>query len=508
MRIAIERILRAIQSGEPITLFGDYDTDGVCGTAMVARFFRDIGIQVHSVLPHRVRDGYGLSVAAVKKLMTERNGLLITIDNGTSAADAVKAAQDAGIDVIITDHHHCPDSLPPAIAVVNPHRPDSTYPYPELCGTGVAFKMLMALRKALRDSGFFADQQPNLMPYLTYVAIATVADVMPLTGENRILVKAGLRSLATSPGTGLAVLMRLANIDPATIDSESIAYRISPRLNAAGRMDDAQIAFNCLYEDDVVRAAEAAEQLDCLNTARQAAEQKILRSLDTPDMKLSIDSSSGIAIGSSDYAIGVVGIIAGRLARLHDKPAVVVSFEHGIGKGSARGISGISVLKILEDCAGHLTAFGGHDQAAGVTVTPEQWPQFQNAFSEAASRYMATRTTSQRPVDAIVDATELTSQLGRDLKRLAPFGVGNPEPVLTVRPLTIHSRRLVGANHLKLRMGNNLVTVDAIGFGLWEHPAAQTAMQHVIGVPELNTWQGETRLQLRLLDLDPKLDWL
>jgi single-stranded-DNA-specific exonuclease len=506
MELAVERIIRAIHTQEPITLFGDYDTDGVCGTAMVARFFRDIGISVSVVLPHRVRDGYGVTAAAVHRMVkAQGRGLLITIDNGTSAHDAVRVAQESGLDVIITDHHSCPEELPPALAIVNPHRLHSRAPYRDLCGTGVAFKLLIALRRRLRESGFFKHTQPNLQQALPFVAIATIADVMPLTGENRILVRRGLQMLAATPGPGLSALMRMAMVAPNTLDTEAVAFRIAPRLNAAGRMGDADIAFQCLFENDAVRAAQAAEVLERHNTERQAAEQAILRQLETPENQEQLRSKSGIAVGSPDYAVGVVGIIAGRLARHFDKPTVVVSFNHGVGKGSARGIMGVSVLEILKDCAGHLVAFGGHAQAAGITVTPEAWPEFCVAFDAAARRHGDGRLPTPTRVDASVDATELTIELGRDLKRLAPFGEGNPAPLLAVRPLAVHGRRRVGNNHLKMRIGNTMTTVDAIGFGLWNHPASQAELHHVIGIPELNTWNGETRLQLRLVDLNPQM---
>ncbi len=501
MAIAVDRIKRAIRDHEPITIFGDYDTDGVCATALMQRFFREIGITVTAIVPHRIRDGYGLSVGAVERVISAGKGLLITVDNGTSAFEAVARAQTAGVDVIITDHHQCKDELPPAVACVNPHRPDSRYPFKDLCGTAVAFKLIIALRKALRDSGHFKEAQPNLQRYLAFVAIATIADIMPLTGENRILVKRGLQMLQSAPGAGLAALMCLAELDPVSLDASDIAFRIAPRLNAAGRMDSADIALRCLASDDANEAVTAAESLDRMNGERQAVEKKILAALDTPEFHSQFETCSGIAIGDACYPMGVVGIIAGRLARTHSKPTVVVSFESGVGKGSARSVPGLDIIPILNDCAEHLVQFGGHAAAAGVTVTPEQWPAFQKAFAEAATIHMTHYTLPPRHVDLEVDAAALTPELGRDLRKLAPFGERNPEPVLAVRPMTVHSRRLVGKNHLKMSIGTTMTTIDAIGFGLWDHPNAQGPLTHLIGVPELNTWNGETRLQLRILEL-------
>lgn len=503
MQIAIDRIVRAIQSKESITIYGDYDTDGVCATTIMLRFFRELGVTVTAMLPHRVRDGYGLTVAAVDRIIASGNSLLITVDNGTSALDAVAHAQAAGVDVIITDHHQCKDQLPVALACVNPHRTDSVYPFKDLCGAGVAFKLLIALRQRLRDDGFFPESQPNLQQLLPYVAIATIADVMPLTGENRILVKRGLQMLATHPGPGLAALMRLSEITPAELDAGDIAFRIAPRINAAGRLDDATIALHCLSEDDGVAASEAAATLDQLNTNRQNVELKILRALDTPDQQAALTTVAGIAIGDATYPIGVVGIIAGRLARTHRKPTVVVSFETGIGKGSVRSVPGLDVVKVLNDCAEHLSAYGGHAQAAGVTVTPKNWPAFQQAFAQAVARHTSGDPHPTQIVDAHVATGDLTLELGRDLRRLAPFGMGNPEPVLAVQPATVQGRRLVGTNHLKMRIGDTTTMVDAIGFGLWNHPDAQGPIANLIGVPELNTWNGETRFQLRILDINP-----
>lgn len=508
MHRAVDRIVQAIRNREPITVFGDYDTDGVCASALLARFFNAVHFPAQVVLPHRVRDGYGLSVAAVEKIAQERPGLLITVDNGTSAHDAIIAANAAGLDVIITDHHPCKKELPQALACVNPHRLDSGYPFKDLCGTAVAFKLVIALRRALRDANLLDGTEPNLQQLLPYVAIATIADIMPLMGENRILVKRGLQMLASHPGPGLSALLNLSEIGTATLDAEDIAFRIAPRLNAAGRMGDAGIAFQCLFEDDAAVAAGAATTLDRLNTDRQAAEQKILKALDSPEEKIKLEDAAGIAVGSAAYPIGVVGIIAGRLARTYQKPAVVVSFEHGVGKGSVRSIPGFAILPILERCAAHLTAFGGHAQAAGITIAPENWTAFQAAFNTAAEEGLKNHQRPARHVDAVVDATTLTPALGKDLRSLAPFGEGNPAPTLAVRAMSVHSRRMVGVNHLKLRIGDTMTTIDAIGFGLWNHPAAQGALSHVIGVPELNTWRGETTLQLRLLDLNPDLDWM
>lgn len=508
MSRAVARIVQAIQNREAITLFGDYDTDGVCSSALVARFFAAIHHPVEVVLPHRARDGYGLNAAAVEKIAQNRKGLLITVDNGSSAHTAIARAAELGLDVIITDHHQCKDTLPHALACVNPHRADSTYPFKNLCGAGVAFKLLIALRKALRDANLLGDAKPNLQQLLPYVAIATIADVMPLTGENRILVKRGLQMLASHPGPGLSTLLHLSEIDPAALDAEDIAFRIAPRLNAAGRMGDAIVAYRCLAEDDAAIASEAAATLNTLNAERQLAEQKILRSLDAPEEKKKLEALSGIAIGDAQYPIGVVGIIAGRLARNFNKPTVVVSFEQGIGKGSVRGIPGFDIMPVIEACAEHLVAFGGHPQAAGVTVAFEKWPDFQGAFNAAVHARLQDHRVSARHVDALVDATDLAPALGKDLKKLAPFGEGNPEPVLAVRPMTIQSRRMVGTNHLKMRIGDKLTTIDAIGFGLWDHPAAQGNLSHVIGIPQLNTWRGEISLQLRLLDLNPDLDWM
>lgn len=515
MQTATRRIAHAIATGESITVFGDYDTDGVCAAALMARFFASISYPVTVVLPHRVRDGYGLTVAAVEKIAQDRPGLrragpglLITVDNGTSAHAAIARASQLGLDVIITDHHACKGELPQALACINPHRADSRYPFHHLCGAGVAFKLLIALRKTLRDASLLRNTEPNLLQLLPYVAIATIADIMSLTGENRILVKRGLQMLAAHPGPGLAALLNLSEINPATLDAEDVAFRIAPRLNAAGRMQEADIAFRCLSEDDAAIASAAAHDLHQLNTERQQVEQKILKTLESPDMGARLTAVSGIAVGDAAYPLGIVGIIAGRLARSHHKPAVVVSFEQGMGKGSVRSIPGLDILPILEQCASHLAAFGGHAQAAGISVSPENWPQFQIAFDTAVAAILENHATPARHVDAVVSTADLTTSLGRDLKKLAPFGEGNPEPILAVTPMTVHSRRLVGANHLKMKIGDTVTTVDAIGFGLWTHPKSQAPLAHVIGVPELNTWNGETRLQLRLLDLSPHLDWM
>lgn len=506
---ALTRLIQAISQQERIILFGDYDTDGVCGTALMTRFLRQIGVTSETQLPNRYRDGYGVTPAAIEKIAAAGGGLLITIDNGSSAHAALQRAQQLQIDVIITDHHRCGDTLPPALACINPQRADSAYPFKHLCGTGVVFKLLIALRARLRDQGFFATRtEPNLQQLLPLVAIATIADVMPLVAENRILVKRGLQILAQSPSPGLAALMRLAEVDPSDVSSEAVAFRISPRLNAAGRMTDPEIAWRCLSSDNPVEAAAAAETLQQLNQDRQQLEQKILKHLAEPTQTQHLETCAGIAVGSDDWPVGVVGIIAGRLAKQYGRPAVVVSFQGDVGRGSVRQVPGIDLIEVLNDCADTLVAFGGHTQAAGVTVQRAQWPAFQAAFARAVAQRQDQMAAPQQAIDAVVDATDITPALGRDLQKLVPFGAGNPEPILAVRPITVKGRRQIGTQHLKMQIGNTMITVDAIGFNLWQHPESQNPLSHVIGVPELNTWNGVTKVQLRLLDLNPKTDWL
>lgn len=505
MPAAVDRVVAAIRNGERICLFGDYDTDGVTGTALGVRFFRACGVPVDYWIPHRLREGYGLTVAAVERLATEQAPqLLITIDNGATAVEAVAAARARGINVVVTDHHEVGAVLPAAVAVVNPKRRDtaSAYPFPGLCGVGVFFKFCTAIRHRLRAEGFFsARPEPHLAQWLDLVAVGTIADVVPLRDENRVFCTFGLKTLRHTKNLGLQALCRVAGLDGARIAPRAVAFQIAPRLNAAGRLADATLAVELLTTESAPRAEELATTLNTLNGERQGVEERMLkdchrRLADQPPDRYSVVAAA------PDWPAGVVGIIASRIASAYGKPTVLISTEGGVGRGSARGVGNFPLLEALAACGAHLERFGGHARAAGITIRPEAIPAFAAAFDAAVrERWEPADSAAQLQVDAEVTAEELTPRLVAELQQLAPYGEGNPEPVLCTRDVGVKQRRIVGNNHLKLTVHNAMITFDAIGFRLGDHPAGQAHRLDLAFVPEENEWNGLRSIQLKLLDL-------
>ncbi len=503
MDVAVARLIVAMTDNEAITICGDYDTDGVCSTALLLRFLRQIGARVDHYIPHRERDGYGLQAAAVTQLVARGSTLLVTVDNGTGALEAVAAASAAGLDVIITDHHEVGDALPKALAIVNPKRADAKYPFTGLCGAGVAFKLLMALRQRLRTTGWFATHpEPNLRELLDLVAVATVADVVPLIDENRILVAHGLRQLQRQPKIGLRELLRVAGTPSDRIDSYALGFQLSPRLNAAGRLAHADLALELLATEDTARAAVLAGELNALNAQRQQTEARIIAQIRerialVPDLH----SRSSLVLADVAWPVGVVGIVAGRIAETYRLPAVVIGLPGEVGRGSARTVGNFPLLESIAACRDSLQHFGGHEAAAGLTIAADRVEQFTNDFEVAArARLQPSMREKSLRADAEITVSELSRELTDELQRLGPFGMGNPEPLLVVRGAQVERRRIVGNNHLQLRVRQQQTILPAIGFSMGQHPAIDAAVVDLIGTPTLNTWQGATTVQLRMRD--------
>lgn len=503
---AVDRIVAALERREPITIYGDYDTDGACATALLLRFLHAAGAaHVDAYIPHRTQEGYGLHVAALDRLAGRGTALVITVDTGTTAHEAIAYAKARGMDVIVTDHHEVVALPDAAYAVINPKRPDSTYPFDGLCGAGVAFKLLMALRRALRERGWFATHpEPALRPLLDLVAVATVADVVPLVDENRVLCAAGLRQLAKAPQCGLDALMRVAGVDRARIDSYTIGFGIAPRINAAGRLAHADAAVRLLTTDDAAQADQIAGELQKLNVARQQVEGKIQEAIHErlghdPQLR----DRASIVLASTEWPAGVVGIVAGRLAEQYRVPTIVIGLDDaGVGRGSARTVGDFPLLEAIAHCGQWLQAYGGHRMAAGLTIHADQIDAFASAF-EAHARTLLTPAMRERvlSVDAEAAAADLTMALVDELAQLGPHGLGNREPLLVVRDLAVQEERVVGTKHLRMRLGFEAVVHAAIGFSLATHPVRGSRRVDVACTPQINVWQGVTSLQLKLRDL-------
>jgi single-stranded-DNA-specific exonuclease len=502
MDAAVARLVRAVEEGERIACYGDYDVDGVTSTTLLAGFLRASGADVVTYVPHRLVEGYGLNVAAVEKLASQGVRLLVTLDCGITSAPEVRAATALGLDAVVVDHHTVPVELPAAAAILNPHQPGCGYPSKDLAAVGVTFALVMALRKALRARGRFGERrpEPNLKDALDLVALGTVADVVSLVGANRILVRAGLEVLATSRRPGVRALKRVAGIpEGVPVGAGQVGFRLAPRINAAGRLDDAGRGVRLLLSADPAEAEALASELDRENQARQEIERRILAEAIEDAGARVREGVRGLVLARDGWHAGVVGIVASRIVERFHRPAVLVALADEGGKGSGRSIEGFHLHDALSACASHLARFGGHRHAAGVTVDRDRLPAFRAAFEEhAAARLSDEDLVPRCRIDAWVEQGEVTERAAEDLARLGPFGAGHPEPVFALRGAPTKART-VGANgaHLKLGLGG----LDAIGFGMGDRIAACGGALEAAFSIGFDEWDGTRRLQLKLRDV-------
>jgi single-stranded-DNA-specific exonuclease len=503
MEAAVARIVRAVEGGERIACYGDYDVDGVTSTALLAGFLRAAGGDVVTYVPHRLVEGYGLNGEAVGKLAARGVKLVVTLDCGITAAPEVRTAAALGLDTVVVDHHTVPVELPAAAAILNPHQPGCGYPSKDLAAVGVTFALVMALRRRLRESGWFggARPEPNLRDALDLVALGTIADVVPLVGANRVLVRAGLEVLSAARRPGVRALKRVAGVaEGQPVSAGQVGFRLAPRINAAGRLDDAGRGVRLLLERDGATAQALAEELDRENQARQEIERRILDEA-TADARARVKAGArGLVLARDGWHAGVVGIVASRVAERFQRPAVLVALEEGGGKGSGRSVERFHLYDALAACSAHLVRFGGHRHAAGVTVAREAVEGFRLAFEAHAAERLAPEDLVPRTrIDGWVEAGDVTERAADDLGRLAPFGAGHPEPVFALRGEPARARPVgAGGAHLKCAFGRGL---DAIGFGLGDRLALCGGAVEAAFTVGFDEWDGTRRLQLRLKDL-------
>jgi single-stranded-DNA-specific exonuclease len=507
MAEAVERLVRAVADREKIGIFGDYDADGVTSASVVFLFLREIGLDVTAHFPHREHDGYGLNAKGIRILASRGCRLLITVDCGISNGEEVGLAKELGIDVIITDHHEPPDALPPALAVLNPKRPDCRFPFKELAGVGVAFNLIRALRHRLHELGHWADGGvPNLKAYLDLVAIGTVADMVPLTEDNRILARVGLEVMAQSLRPGVQALKELCGLDssPTAVD---VAYRLAPRINAAGRMAYAGEAFRLLVTDDRQEADGLAQRLNGLNQERQFKEASVFR--EAQAMVKFMGERAAYVLSSPDWTQGVIGIVASRLMEQLSRPVILIVSDEKEAHGSGRSPDGLNLYELIEACSGHLAAFGGHRAAAGLRLAPDSINGFSQAFEQAASSALEDADFAPvLEVDCPASLEELADPAFHRLyDMLEPFGAGYPSPLFAVRDFSVKRTAVVGKGHLKLTLASpdqreNACNsgLDLIGWGHGDKVGLAWDELELACVPILNVWQGRRRLELRLKD--------
>jgi len=501
MTAAADRILQALARGERIAVFGDYDVDGITGTLLLRSVLRCLGGCAESFLPDRHRDGYGLTAGPLQRcLETHDPGLLITVDCGTSAVEPVALANEKGIDVIVTDHHELHGEAARALALVNPKQ-DGCEPTRELAGVGVAFKLCHAVVKRGLEQEL-ALPPIDLREWLDLVALGVVADVVPLTGENRILARRGLERLNRAPRPGVEALLRVSGVRR-PVRGGHVAFMLAPRLNAAGRMGDANEALELLVTEDPAAADDLARRLDRANEERRRIEQRILaRAQEQVEALYDAEARYGLVAAGDGWDVGVIGIVASRLCETHRCPSVVIGFgDDGVGRGSARSAAGVDVLEALRACHDLLEGYGGHTAAAGLTVRRDALDAFRERLNEHCAAELESK--DRRPtvmIDAWLDLGEADYPLLEALSRLAPFGVGNPEPKLGFRDVRILGPpRIVGSNHLKMTLTQGARRIEAIAFGMANERVPEGGLD-VVGVLQDNAYGGRSTLQVKVTD--------
>jgi len=504
MSAAVERLTRAIVQREQVTLYGDYDVDGVCSTALLSLFLDAVGAPPRTYIPHRIDEGYGLNLRAVERIAREGSRLLVSLDCGIASVAEVARARDLGMDVVIVDHHTVPETLPAATAILNPHQPGCEYPTKALCAAGVAFNLVMALRRSLRTLGWFENRrEPPLKPFMDLVALATVCDVVPLTGANRILVRHGLDALGRADRPGVRALKEVAKLETeGPVSAGQVGFHLGPRINAAGRLDDATVGLRLLRTPSLAEARELSTKLDEANEERRAIERQML--VEAVAQAEGRSGTRGLVLWAEGWHPGVVGIVAARVVERFHKPTLVIGVQGGVGKGSARSIEGFHLVEALGECAEHLSRFGGHRHAAGVTLDAERLLDFRRDFEAVAARRLREEDLEPRcRVDALVHPDELTEHAVGALAALGPFGAGNPEPIFVAESLHAEARivtaRNGGAAHLKLVLPQ-APAIDTIGFGMGPRLGEVDGPVDLAFQPSLETWKGRTRVSLKIRD--------
>jgi len=501
MQPAAARIARALADGERIAVHGDYDVDGISGTTLLVQGLRACGAQVGYHIPLRLRDGYGLSSEALAAAAASGAKLVISVDCGVSAHDEARLAGELGLDLIITDHHQPPAQLPAALAVVNPQRSDASSPFRDLAGVGVAFFLLAAVRRTLRETGWFSLRaEPDLREVLDLVALGTIADLVPLQGVNRTLTRIGLSLLENGARPGIRALKEVAGVK--TVNCGVVGFQLAPRLNAAGRLEDAARGVELLLEQDSARALETARLLDRFNRERQQIELVTFEEAVSRAEKLAEEHTHTLVLASEGWHAGVIGIVASRLVERFYRPTVLIALDGEGGKGSGRSIRGLHLYRALQDCAPQLLAFGGHEMAAGLSLARDQVTAFATAFELVARTALSDEQLT--PV-LLYDGVELLAEFSRSevgaLEQLAPYGMGNPEPVLLLEKVRARQLQRVGEGHLRFIACQGGDTLPAIAFGMAARQEEFQGDLDLLVTPQINRYNGRETVQLRVRDV-------
>ncbi len=497
MHQAVARIYQALLSGESIAIYGDFDADGITATALLVQGLSILKGKTVPYIPHRLTEGHGLKTAALEELHRQGVSLIISVDCGITALHEVKRAKKIGLDIVITDHHTPPAIIPPATAVINPKLPDSNYPFSELAGVGVALKLLQALFRGI-------GKEEQLNELMDLVAVGTVADMMPLLGENRYLVKEGLKLINASPRLGIREMLAQSGLSIGSIDSGNISWVIAPRLNTAGRLEHALPSYELLMTDSSEQAQRLAVWLEQKNAERQRITTKAAEK--AREQVLAEGISPLLMVGGIDYPAGIAGLVASRLAEEFYRPAIVIRTGKRISTGSCRSIPEFNIILALNQCSDLFSQFGGHAQAAGFVLPTRNLPRLHQSLSQIATTQLA--GVDLRP-KLDIDAEVRLSDLGGDtfpiIQKLAPFGQGNPAPTFLSRRVEVVDCQTMGGNgeHLRLKLRQGGTVWDGVGFRLGTYLTEASSPLDIVYNMEVDRWSGKERLRLNILDFVP-----
>lgn len=497
---AVERIKKALENNERIAIYGDYDVDGVTSTALLYSFLKVLKANVTYYNPDRLKEGYGINIDAVKKLAEQGVSLIISGDCGITAVKEIEQAKELGVEFIVTDHHQPPQELPQAVSILNPKLSECKYPGKEIVGVGVIFNLVIALRRALRDEGFFKNGEPNLGDYLDLVALGTVADCAPLLDVNRILVKEGIKRMQSPKRLGVQALKEASSIK-GEVTSYDLGFKLGPRINASGRMSTAENAVALFISENLGEARELAKELNEKNSNRQGTEAEIIKeAISLLESNPALIGTNSIVLASRNWHPGIIGIVASRIVERYEKPTMLIAIsEDGVGKGSGRSLEGINIYAALSECRELFLQFGGHEQAAGLSIREENVEKFREMFDKALEN-SEEQYEKKLKVDCSIELDSLTDSLISEFELLQPFGIGNPEPALLSRTVEVVSQRIFKDKHLGFKVKKGTKLFDAIWFNMKE-PFTLPDKVDMVFTPEFNKWNGKKEIRLRVKDV-------
>lgn len=497
MEKSVERIIKAIENKEKITIYGDYDVDGITSITVLKSFLKDRGLETSQYIPNRLNEGYGLNNNAIEKIKQQGCDLMITVDCGISAINEINYASSLGIETIITDHHEPGNEIPKAFAVIDNKRKDSKYPFRELAGVGVVFKLIQAIGIKL------GLKEEEYLKYLDIVCVGTISDIVPLVDENRVIAKLGLMLIRQTRNIGLKSIIDTSGYTK--IDSNSISFGIAPRINACGRMGKAEDALELFLSKNYNEVSELAKKLNDYNKLRQDTEKEIYENAIKQIEQNKLDKNNSIIVGGHNWHHGVIGIVSSKITEMYFKPSILLSFEEdGIGTGSGRSIPGFDLHEALTKCLGSVEKFGGHSMAVGLTVKKEKFEEFKKEFEQIATESNVSEIIPVINIDAKIDFSAINKDMVESLKQLEPFGEGNKMPVFVFKNLKIDSiRALSEGKHLKLTLKEGNTVVNAIGFNIGNLADEYIIGDKidVVGVLEVNNFNGVESLQINIKDI-------